>query len=88
MLVENNEVIVSVNFPKIARLKAEYYEWIDDPHNFLLKLKSEKRVKADLFTFLQKVGDNQSFNNYHVETDSIADPPYCYLQELVEQETD
>ena len=71
MLIENKEVIVSVKFPKIARLKAEYYEWVDDPHNFLLKLKVE-RVRADLFTFLQKVGDRKTFNNYYVETDSIA----------------
>ncbi len=73
LLVENKEVVVSTKFPKIARLKAEYYEWVDNLQNCLQEIKTEG-VKADLFTFLQKIGDTRisSNENHLVETDSIS----------------
>ena len=71
MLVENKEVVVSGKFPRIARLQDEYYDWVEDPRDIVAKVKSGG-VKADMFTFLQKVTDRTTRYDYHHEQDSIA----------------
>jgi len=71
LLVENKEVVVSGKFPRIARLQDEYYDWVEDPRDIVAKVKSGG-VKADMFTFLQKVTDRTTRYDYHHEQDSIA----------------
>ena len=71
MLVENKEVVVSGKFSRIARLQDEYYDWVEDPRDIVAKVKSGG-VKADMFTFLQKVTDRTTRYDYHHEQDSIA----------------
>jgi hypothetical protein len=71
MLIDNKETIINGRFPRIARLKAEYYEFVDDPQDFVGKSNAGK-LRADLFTFLQRVNDNIPHYDFHLEWDSIA----------------
>ncbi len=71
MLVNNKEVVVSGRFPRTARLKAEYYEWVDDPPGFAAQARAA-RVKADLITLLRSVADRSAWDDLHLEQDSIA----------------
>lgn len=74
MLVDNKEVVVSGRFLRTVRLKAEYYEWVDDPHGFVAEAKAG-RVRADLFTFLQGVSDRSPRYDFHLEWESVAALP-------------
>ena len=71
MIVDNKEVVVSGRIPRIGRLRAEYYEFVEDPHDFVAKAKAGK-LRADLFTFLQEVSDRNPRYDFHLEWDSIA----------------
>jgi hypothetical protein len=71
MLIDNKEIIVSGRFSRIARLKAEYYEFVDNPHDFIAKSKASE-LRADLFTFLQGVPDRNPRYDFHLELESIA----------------
>ncbi len=71
LLVDNKEVVVSGRFLRTVRLKAEYYEWVDDPHGFVAEAKAG-RVRADLFTFLQGVSDRSPRYDFHLEWESVA----------------
>ena len=71
MLVIDKDVVVSGTLPRTARLRDEYYEWLDDPHGFLSEVKAGG-VEADLFTFLPRMAHtNRPYDFYH-EIDSIA----------------
>src|SRR5437879_2562564 len=71
ILIENKEVVLLGTFPRIAGLKAEYYEYVQDPAGFAIKLKTA-RIGADLFTFLQETPQRAPKYQFHVEWDSIA----------------
>jgi hypothetical protein len=63
LLVANREIAVSGKFLRIARLKDEYYDWLDDPYSFVAEIKRGRR-EADLFTHPRY--------NFYYESDSIA----------------
>ncbi len=65
------EVLITGRIVKTARLRAEYYEIIDDLEAFFRELKTAG-VQADLFTFLQGAADPVPHFNYHLERDSIS----------------
>jgi hypothetical protein len=69
--VGDKEIIVSGGLKRIASLRAEYYEWVDNPQDFVSKLKAS-HVRANLFTFLQPVRDENVRYNYHMEMESIS----------------
>lgn len=71
MLVDNKEIIVSGRFLRTAMIKAEYYEWVDNPNSFITKVKAVK-IKADLLTFLQRVTDKDYRYDFRLQWDSIA----------------
>lgn len=52
--IENKDLALRGRFPKIIRLQAEYYEWINDLGNCIAELRREE-TGADLFTIVQKV---------------------------------
>jgi hypothetical protein len=70
LLVNNKEIAVSGRFVKTARLRDEYYDWVDEPHSFVAEVKTCRG--ADLFTFLQKVTDKNTRYDFYLEWDSIA----------------
>ena len=74
MLVENKEITVSGKFVKIARLKEEWDEDVEDPAAFVKNLKSS-RIKADIFTFMQRLPESKPKYNFAMEWDSVAAMP-------------
>jgi len=68
---DDKELTVSRRFPRTVRLRAEYYEFVDEPERFLQQL-AEQKVPADLFTFLQRPGDPTPRFPYPHEFDHIA----------------
>ena len=51
MVIDDKEIVVSGKFPRIVRLKAEYYEYVEEPQNFVDKLKTAG-CGADVCSFL------------------------------------
>jgi hypothetical protein len=80
LYIDDKEVIVHGRFIKTARLKSEYYEWIDDPKNFVSHLKS-RCAGADLFTFLRKANARDLQYEFRCEPDSIAVLPITTYEE-------
>lgn len=65
------EVVVSGLFPRIARLRAEYHEYISTPDMLLARLKNSN-ARADIFTFLQPISDSVPKHSYHLKWDKVA----------------
>ena len=57
---------------RLCSLRDEYYEFVQQPAAFVHDLKSDSRVKADLFTFTQPVPDPEPKFSYDLEYDSAA----------------
>jgi len=74
MLIEGKEVIVTGKHLKVAHLKNEWYEDIGDPEVFVNYLKSNK-VKADIFTFWQRLPQSRPMYKYQLDWISIAALP-------------
>ena len=74
MVIMDKDIAVSGRFPRTARLKDEYYEWLDDPHTFVANVKAGG-VGADLFTFLPRLADTDKRYDFYYEVDSIAVVP-------------
>jgi hypothetical protein len=74
LFVDDKDILANGRFFKIARLKAEYYEWVEDPHSFLKEMKKAD-TGADLFTFIQKITDRTPRFDFHLEWDSVAAVP-------------
>lgn len=68
---DNYETTLTGKFIKIAHFKDEWYEDIGDPESFVKRLK-ENKVKADVFTFWQRLPDTTPKYSYYMEWDSIA----------------
>lgn len=71
LIINNKEIVINGIFPRIARLKSEYFEWIEDPFETIAKLETNK-TGADLFTFLHSIADRNSRYKYYFEWNSIA----------------
>jgi hypothetical protein len=68
---QNREIRISGRFLKLCRVRHEPYECLDEPETFLQALKREN-VKADLFTFMQQMGDVAPRYDYCRENESLA----------------
>jgi len=71
MQKDNHDFIVAGRFIKIASYKDEWFEDIEDLETFIGKLKTNK-VKADIFTFWQRLPDSMPKYKYHMEWDNVA----------------
>lgn len=71
MRVDGKEIAVTGRLPRIAGLKAEYYEWVDDPQVFVHDLKTAG-VGADVFTFVQRLHERAPRYDFRLEWDRIA----------------
>lgn len=71
MVVDGNEIVVSGRFFKVARLRAEHYEWVDHPQSFVEKIQAEGR-RIDVFTFLQRITSRDARYEFIRETESIS----------------
>ncbi len=71
MRIENHEIIVTNKLIKTARVELEYDEDIADPASFIDKLKNHG-VRADIFTFCQRVPESRPKYDYHTEWSDAA----------------
>lgn len=68
------DINISGRMIKLAKLKAEGYEFIDNPEDFIGKMKSGT-LKADIFTFSQKIPETTPNYDYYIEWDNVAAIP-------------
>lgn len=74
MFEADKEISITGKLIRIARIKDEWYEDIEDPVTLIEKLK-ESKINADIFTFWQRLPDKSPIYNYYIEWDSIAALP-------------
>jgi hypothetical protein len=74
MYIDDNEIIVSGTLLKIVRFREEWDIDIDDPELVIKELKANG-IKADIFTFQQRLPESKPKFNYHMEWDNIAALP-------------
>ena len=66
--IQDRQLVTFGRFPRMLRLRAEGWEFIESPDEFVSDVRAgKKRLKADVFTFLQKLTD--------------ASPPYAFYWE-------
>ena len=70
-VIDGKEITVSGRFLKTARLHGEYYDCIDAPDAFIQQLHALP-TGANLFTFLQDIGDQTARHPFHHEPESLA----------------
>lgn len=71
MKICDKEITIEGGIIKVARLSEEWYEDLEDPVTLIKNLKT-KGVKADLFTFWQRLPETEPKYTYFKEWDSIA----------------
>ena len=74
MKVCGREVVTRGRFVKIASLDGEKYLILDEPNPAIEELRSSG-VRADLFTFLQRLPDKSPKFEYPFEMDNLAAMP-------------
>jgi len=70
MIIGNTELITTGRLVKIAMLRNEWYEFLEEPQGFLEVLRRSK-ISASLFTFLEKPGEKEPKERFHCEHESI-----------------
>jgi len=70
MLIGNTELITTGRLVKIAMLRNEWYEFLEEPQGFLEVLRRSK-ISASLFTFLEKPAEKEPKERFHCEHESI-----------------
>jgi hypothetical protein len=74
IVIGGTELVLTGKGAKIARLADEWYEDVTDPERLIAGLK-QSPVKADLFTFWQRLPHTSPQFKYHLEWESIAALP-------------
>lgn len=74
MIVANKEIKITGRLIKTAEFKEDWDEDIEDAETFIKILKNS-RVKADIFTFMQRLPESKPKYKYHMEWDSLAALP-------------
>lgn len=85
MVVDDKEIILKRRLVRIAELKEEWDEDIEDPETFIKKLKSSG-IKADIFNFMQRLPESKPKYNYHMEWDSIAAIPITSYENWIKKQ--
>ncbi len=80
LAVGGTELIIDGKGTKTARLADEWYEDVTDPEALVQGIKSSG-VRADIFTFWQRLPDVRPHFNYHLEWDSIAALPIATFEQ-------
>jgi len=71
-VLDERRIRVTGHFFRTVRMADEGYDFVEDPAAFLDWLKRSK-VKADLFTFVQRIPDlRPKYAGYHLERESAA----------------
>lgn len=71
IIIGGNDIRISGRLVRIARLHGDKYEFPEDPEQLLSDLRRGSN-RIDLFTFSQRLPDNQPKYSYHMEWDNLA----------------
>ena len=71
LLISGKNVVVCGRLPRLAQLRSEYYDVLEEPEKFLDQLK-EARIQADVFTFIERLSEPGLDRPYPVERDEKA----------------
>lgn len=71
MLVDGFEIVITGKIIKTARIELEEDQDINDPELFIEKLNNNK-IKADIFSFCQRVPETTPKYSYYMEWDNVA----------------
>lgn len=85
MKVCGHEIRIQGKVIKIARLEGDLYHFVDDPERMLNGLR-ESGIKADLFTFMQKLPESTPKFNYLMEWDNLAAIPVSTFDQWKSQQ--
>src|SRR5438093_13543135 len=72
--INGKDIVVSRWFPRIAKLRSEYFIPLSGPAGFVAALK-ESRLKADAFTFVDRLDDRMLKPIPFQVTDKVAVMP-------------
>jgi hypothetical protein len=72
--IENKAVIKTGNSIKIALLKNEWYEDVDNPQLFINTI-LDSQLNADIFTFWQRLPESKPKYTYYMEEEELAAIP-------------
>ncbi len=70
----NHNLVISGKYIKVASIKEEWDEDVIDPERLISEIKS-KGLKADIFTFMQRLPESKSKFDYPMEWDNVAALP-------------
>lgn len=84
--VDDKPIVVSGKWLRLAEIKGE--DWlpgqiIDEPHVFIERLR-ESGLKADIFTFAQKIPDCKPKYSFNMQWDNMAAIPITSYQEWID----
>ncbi len=71
MNISGREIVVDGRFCRIGRLDGDKYKFLDDPEPVLAELRTSGS-RVDLFTFMQRLPENQPKYSYPMEWDNLA----------------
>ena len=85
--INNKTVVVTGKWVRMAAVYDE--DWlegqvVDDPEVFIKKLK-ERNLRADIFTFAQKIPNTKPMFKYHMEWDNVAAIPITSFKDWWKQ---
>jgi hypothetical protein len=69
--IVGHPISVSGRFPRIARLRDEFYDHIEFPEQFITSL-TLSRLPADIFSFVAPIPTRDAFYDFHTEMSDVA----------------
>lgn len=85
MQIDGNEISVNGKFVKIVQFREEWDIDVDDPELVTKRLKATG-IKADIFTFMQRLPESKPKYNYFMEWDSIAAIPITSYENWIKKQ--
>ena len=90
MFVDNHEISITGKKLRIASIRHDWNEDVEDPET-MVKLLKKRPHKVDIFTFMQRLPESRPKYKYHMEWDNVAAIPirsYDYwLKKQINQES-
>jgi hypothetical protein len=74
MIIDNKKIAIIGGFIKTVKLSDEWYGEVENPESFIQALR-QNNVKADIFTFWQKLPETEPKYSYYREADDLAAIP-------------
>lgn len=72
--IANHDIIITGKLLRIAKLKEEWDDDVNDPDNILSVIK-KNRINADIFSFQQRLPESRPKFSYYMEWDNVAALP-------------